>query len=52
VPDRQFSKGLSAKLVGSSAQLVYDVIEVSRQDNQLEKAVRYFVGEKVFVKDF
>ena len=30
VPDRQFSKGLSAKLVGSSAQLVYDVIEVSR----------------------
>jgi len=28
------------------------VIEVSRQDNALERAVRYFAGDKVVAKDF
>jgi chromosome segregation ATPase len=28
------------------------VVEVSRQNNQLDKAVRYFCADKVFVKDF
>lgn len=52
VPDRPFAKGLQAKLHDTSAQLIYDVIECSRQNNHLERAVRYFSGSKVCVKDF
>ena len=52
VPDRQFSRGLQAKLDGTDASLVYDVIEVSRQDPLLERAVRYFCADKVVAKSF
>lgn len=52
VPDRQFARGLQAKLEGSDASLVYDVIEISRQDPMLEKAVRYFSVDKVVAKSF
>lgn len=34
------------------ASLVYDVIEISRKEALLERAVRYFVGDKVVVPDF
>lgn len=30
VPERQFSRGIQAKLEGTGASLVYDVIEISR----------------------
>ena len=30
VPDRQFSRGLQAKLEGADATLVYDVVELSQ----------------------
>lgn len=32
--------------------MVYDVVEVSRNHPHLEKAVRYFLNEKVVCKDF
>lgn len=31
---------------------MYEVIEIPRSESGLEKAIRYFVGDKVFVKDF
>lgn len=53
VPDRSFSQGINAKLQGfSNALLVYEVIEVPRSEQLLERAVRYFVGDKVVVRDF
>lgn len=52
VPEKQFAKGIHAKLQGHHAQLIYEVVEVSRQSNMLDKAVRYFCGDKVCVKDF
>jgi chromosome segregation ATPase len=32
--------------------LVYDVIEVSRNMALLDRAVRYFLGDKIVCKDF
>lgn len=53
VPDKQFSPGINAKINGvQGASLVYDVIEISRKEALLERAVRYFVGDKVVVQDF
>jgi chromosome segregation ATPase len=40
------------KLTGTQALLVYEVIEVPRSEPMLERAVRYFVGDKVVCKDF
>lgn len=37
---------------GSDASLVYDVIEISRQDPMLERAVRYFSADTVVAKTF
>lgn len=31
---------------------MYEVIEIPRSELALDKAIRYFVGDKVFVKDF
>ena len=45
VPERQISKGIQAKLQGTKGQLIYDVVEVSRQNNMLDRAVRYFCAE-------
>ncbi len=53
VPDRQFSNGISNKIQSfKGASLIYDVIEVPRSEQALERAVRYFTGDKVFVKEF
>ncbi len=53
VPDRNFSRGIQAKLDGATnASLVYDVIDISKKDPLLEKAVRYFSGDKVVTKTF
>lgn len=32
--------------------MIYDIIEVPRSEQALERAVRYFAGDKVFVKEF
>ena len=53
VPDRQFSNGLGNKIQSfKGSSLIYDVIEVPRSEQALERAVRYFAGDKVFAKDF
>ena len=53
VPDRQFSNGIGNKIQSfKGASLIYDVIEVPRSEQALERAVRYFTGDKVFVKEF
>ena len=53
VPDRNFSRGIQAKLDGAiNASLVYDVIDISKKDPLLEKAVRYFSADKVVTKSF
>ena len=52
LPDRQFKKGIQAKLEGEQAMLVYDVIEVGRKEPLLEQAVRYFTADKVVARDF
>ena len=56
VPDRQLSSGIHAKIedFGGSdkASLIYDVIEVSKVDSRIEKAVRFFCGDKVVTETF
>ena len=52
MPDRQFTKGLESKLNDFDASLIYEVIEINRRDPMLEKAVRYFSGDKVVTKTF
>lgn len=49
VPDRKFSA--NQKLT-NGAMLVYEVVEVPRSEPDLERAVRYFLGDKVVCKDF
>lgn len=36
----------------NEGSLVYDVLEVSRRHQHLDKAIRYFLGDKVVCKDF
>ena len=52
VPDKSFSKGLQARLEGADASPVYDVIDISRRDPLLERAIRYFSADKVVTKNF
>lgn len=52
VPDRNFSRGLQAKLDNSEASLIYDVIDISKKDPLLERAIRYFCADKVVTKTF
>jgi len=52
VPDRNFSRGLQAKLDGAEASLIYDVIDISKKDPLLERAIRYFCADKVVTKTF
>ena len=51
VPDRQQNHKLGKDLKGDG-NLIYDVIEVSRSHANLDRAIRYFVGDKVVCKDF
>jgi len=52
VPDRSFSRGIQSRLEGSEASLIYDVIDISKKDPLLERAVRYFSADKVVTKTF
>ena len=52
VPDKPISSVLSSKLEGVDASLVYDVIEMIRQDFKLERAIKYFTASKVVAKSF
>ena len=52
VPDKPISGALSSKLEGLDASLVYDVIEMVRQDSKLEKAVKCFTASKVVARSF
>lgn len=51
MPERQLNTKLQRDLK-NEASLVYDVIEVSRRHQNLEKALRYFLVDKVVCKDF
>ena len=51
VPERKINHGLTRELKGEG-HLVYDVVEVSRSHAHLERAVRYFLADKVVCKDF
>ena len=52
VPERALNQKLAKDLKGSDAHLVFDVIEVSRRHNLLERALRYFLSDKLVVPDF
>jgi len=51
VPEKNVNYALK-KGLGGKANLVYEVVEVSRRHAGLEKAIRYFLGDKVVCKDF
>jgi chromosome segregation ATPase len=51
VPEKQHNQGIK-RLIGNQGELIYEVIEVSRKHANLDKAVRYFLGDKVVCKDF
>ncbi len=51
VPEKQVNQG-TKRLIGNQGELIYDVIEISRKHTNLDKAVRYFLGDKVVCKDF
>jgi chromosome segregation ATPase len=51
VPDRQIKHSITKELKGEG-HLVYDVIEVSRNFQHLDRAMRYFLADKVVCKDF
>lgn len=51
VPDRQVKNHLTKELKGEG-HLVYDIIEVSRNFSHLDRAMRYFLADKVVCKDF
>ena len=51
VPERQPNHKIIKDLKGE-AHLVYDVVEVSRSHPLVEKAIRYFLGDKVVCPDF
>lgn len=53
VPDRPLNHNLAKSIKSTdSAHLVYDVIEISRAHPGVERAVRYFVADKVVCEDF
>ena len=39
-------------LKADGAHMVFDVIEISRKHANLERAIKYFVSDKVVCKDF
>eukprot|EP00347_Sterkiella_histriomuscorum_P000387 403376057 len=51
VPEKNINSKL-AKELKTEGNLVYDVIEVSRKHHHIERAVRYFLGDKVVCKEF
>ena len=51
VPDRKINHGITKEFKGEG-HLVYDVIEASRSHAHFERAIRYFLAEKVVCKDF
>ena len=52
VPDKKLNHSLTKDF--KEAHLIYDVVEISRTHGQglLERAVRYFLADKVVCKDF
>lgn len=51
VPDKTITASLHKK-IHNIGNVVYDVIEISRRHTNLDKAIRYFLGDKVVCKDF
>lgn len=51
VPERNVNQKI-AKEIKNDGNLVYDVIEISRRHNLLDRAIRYFLADKVVCKDF
>ncbi|CDW87992.1 structural maintenance of chromosomes 1 [Stylonychia lemnae] len=51
VPERHLNSKL-VKDIKQDGNLVYDVLEVSRRHQHLDKAIRYFVADKVVCKNF
>ena len=51
VPERQINHKVTKDAKGE-AHLVYDVVEISRSHPHLERAIRYFLGDKVVCPDF
>jgi chromosome segregation ATPase len=51
VPERQIDARV-AKDIKGLGHLVYDVIEISRTHVNLERAIRYFLFDKVVCDDF
>jgi structural maintenance of chromosome 1 len=52
VPDRQVNHKLAKELKSADAYLVYDVVEVSRSHHLLDRAIRYFLNDKVVCDTF
>ena len=53
VPDKSFSQKITSLVQRSpGTSLVYDVVEVSRRDSGLERAVRFFTSDKIVVPSF
>ena len=52
VPDRQVNHKLAKDLKAAEAYLVYDVVEVSRSHHLLDRAIRYFLNDKVVCDTF
>ena len=51
VPERQLNAKLQKELK-NEGHLVYDVVEISRRHAHLDRAIRYFLADKVVCKDF
>jgi chromosome segregation ATPase len=52
VPERQINHKMAKDLKNADAYLVYDVVEVSRSHNLLDRAIRYFLNDKVVCDSF
>ena len=53
VPDKPLPKDINTKLKGfEGAHHLYNIIEVGRQNPLLDRAVRYFIGDKVIATTF
>lgn len=52
VPEKKISDELRQKVRALDAGLVRDVVEVTRGIRHLERAVAYFVSDKVICEDF
>lgn len=51
VPERAINQRLAKDLKGEG-HLVYDVIEVNRSNPHLDRAIRYFLNDKVVCENF